>query len=82
LLHGLLGIEHFVNADVIARGLSAFDPESVAIQAGRIMIERLRGLSGGTATLSRSPPRSCPRVATTPRTDLCSGFGGRWRTSE
>jgi predicted ABC-type ATPase len=45
LLHGLLGIEHFVNADVIARGLSAFDPESVAIQAGRIMLERLRGLA-------------------------------------
>ncbi len=45
LLHGLLGIEHFVNADVIARGLSAFDPESVAIQAGRIMLERLRELA-------------------------------------
>src|SRR5688500_9873100 len=45
LLHGLLGIEHFVNADVIARGLSAFDPESVSIQAGRIMLERLRDLA-------------------------------------
>src|SRR5688572_6302437 len=45
LLHGLLGIEHFVNADVIARGLSAFDPESVSIQAGRIMLQRLRDLA-------------------------------------
>ena len=45
LLHGLLGIEHFVNADVIARGLSAFDPESVSIQAGRIMLGRLRELA-------------------------------------
>ncbi|MEX1103174.1 MAG: zeta toxin family protein, partial [Dehalococcoidia bacterium] len=45
LLHGLLGIEHFVNADVIARGLSAFDPESVSIQAGRIMLGRLRDLA-------------------------------------
>ncbi len=44
-LHGLLGIEHFVNADVIARGLSAFDPESVSIQVGRIMLERLHDLA-------------------------------------
>jgi predicted ABC-type ATPase len=31
----------FVNADVIARGLSGFDSESVAFQAGRIMLQRL-----------------------------------------
>lgn len=35
------GVTEFVNADVIARGLSAFDPESVAVRAGRIMLERL-----------------------------------------
>ena len=29
-----LGIAEFVNADVIAAGLSAFAPESVAIEAG------------------------------------------------
>lgn len=40
-----LGVEEFVNADVIATGLSAFQPESVAIEAGRIMIERLRQLA-------------------------------------
>ena len=33
LLDGLLGIEDFVNADVIARGLSAFNQEGAAIQA-------------------------------------------------
>lgn len=31
----------FVNANVIARGLSGFDSESVAFQAGRIMLQRL-----------------------------------------
>jgi len=45
LLRDLLGIDEFVNADVIARGLSAFDPESAAIQAGRIMLQRLRELA-------------------------------------
>jgi predicted ABC-type ATPase len=31
----------FVNADEIARGLSPFNPDSVAFQAGRIMLERI-----------------------------------------
>ena len=35
----------FVNADSIASGLSAFDPESVALQAGRVMLQRLHELS-------------------------------------
>jgi predicted ABC-type ATPase len=34
----------FVNADTIARGLSAFSPESVSIAADRIMLERLKQL--------------------------------------
>ena len=34
----------FVNADEIARGISPFNPESVAFHAGRIMLERLEGL--------------------------------------
>jgi len=40
------GIDEFVNADTIARGLSAIEPERVAIEAGRIMLKRLRELAG------------------------------------
>ena len=40
LLHGLLRVDAFVNADVIARGLSGFDPDGAAIQAGRVMPRR------------------------------------------
>ena len=40
-----LKVEHFVNADRIAQGLSGLRPESVAIHAGRIMLERLRQLA-------------------------------------
>src|ERR1044072_84958 len=36
-----LGLRHFLNADEIARGLSPFDPDSVAIAAGRILIENI-----------------------------------------
>jgi predicted ABC-type ATPase len=46
---GVLGeslrLFHFVNADMIAKGLSAFTPQSVAMQAGRLMIQRLEELS-------------------------------------
>lgn len=46
LLHGTLAVNEFVNADVIARDLSAVDPESAAIAAGRLMLARLRELAG------------------------------------
>ena len=44
LLRGKLGVDEFVNADTIARGLSAFAPEGVAIDAGRVMLRRLEQL--------------------------------------
>jgi predicted ABC-type ATPase len=39
-----LHILEFVNADEIARGLSPFNPEANAIEAGRLMLERMRRL--------------------------------------
>jgi predicted ABC-type ATPase len=45
----LLAAGAFVNADVIARGLSGFDPDSVAFQAGRIMLQRLEELAAQRA---------------------------------
>jgi predicted ABC-type ATPase len=35
----------FVNADLIAAGLSPFNPEGQAIQAGRLMLERIEALA-------------------------------------
>ena len=37
-----LGAPHYVNADTIAQGLSAHQPETVAFEAGRIMLEHLK----------------------------------------
>lgn len=39
-----LGLREFVNADEIARGLSPFNPEGVAITAGRLMLSRISQL--------------------------------------
>lgn len=39
-----LRVKEFVNADEIARGLSPFNPEGVAIAAGRLMLERINYL--------------------------------------
>jgi predicted ABC-type ATPase len=36
----------FVNADLIARGLSPYDPDAAAIEAGRIVLKRIRTLIG------------------------------------
>lgn len=40
-----LGVTEYVNADAIAAGLSPLNPESMARQAGRLMLERLRTLA-------------------------------------
>lgn len=45
VLNGALGVTEFVNADIIAQGLSAFNPERAAFQAGRVMLERLQQLA-------------------------------------
>ncbi len=45
LLNEALKVDHFVNADTIAAGLSAYAPEKVSIQAGRVMLERIDTLS-------------------------------------
>ena len=45
LLRGALGVHEFVNADTIARGLSEFNPEGAAIEAGRVMLRRLHHLT-------------------------------------
>jgi predicted ABC-type ATPase len=44
ILPEILDCKEFVNADEIAKGLSPFQPETVAFEAGRIMLERLDSL--------------------------------------
>jgi predicted ABC-type ATPase len=45
LLPRFLQVFEYVNADAIAHGLSPLNPESVAMQSGRLMLERLQALA-------------------------------------
>jgi predicted ABC-type ATPase len=52
ILPELLHCKEFVNADEIARGISPFQPEKVAIEAGRIMLQRIEELISSTVDFS------------------------------
>jgi len=52
VLPEILDCREFVNADEIARGLSPFNPGSVAIDAGRLMLQRIEELLGKGVTFS------------------------------
>jgi predicted ABC-type ATPase len=45
LLQNSLHVDDFVNADAIAHGLCAFQPEKASIQAGRIMLQTIQKLA-------------------------------------
>ncbi len=45
ILASSLKIPIFTNADTIARGLNAFDPEGQAVRAGRIMLDHMHDLA-------------------------------------
>ncbi|HBH07115.1 MAG TPA: zeta toxin [Flavobacteriales bacterium] len=47
ILPEIIDCKEFINADEIAKGLSPFQPESVAIESGRIMIDRIEELVKG-----------------------------------
>lgn len=46
ILPEILECKEFVNADEIARGLSPFNPNSTSIEAGKLMLKRIRELLG------------------------------------
>lgn len=52
VLPEILECREFVNADEIAKGLSPFNPESVAIEAGRLMLLRIDELLKANVTFS------------------------------
>lgn len=44
ILPKILNCREFVNADEIARGLSPFNPEGMAVEAGKLMLQRISEL--------------------------------------
>jgi predicted ABC-type ATPase len=59
-----LGIETFVNADYIARGLSGRNKDAVAFEAGRIMLKRLHQLGDAKAAFAFESTLSSRTFAT------------------
>lgn len=52
ILPEVLDCIEFVNADEIAKGLSPFQPEEVAIEAGKLMLQRINHLLSINATFA------------------------------
>lgn len=52
VLPDVLNCREFVNADEIAKGLSPFKPEEVAIEAGKLMLQRIDFLINRRATFA------------------------------
>src|SRR5262249_57502358 len=52
LLRDTFGVMEYVNTDAIALGLSAFQPERVTLEAGRIMLRHLRTLAAQRRTFA------------------------------
>ena len=52
IVRDFLHLKEFVNADTVAAGLSAFGPADVAIEAGRIVRNRLRELAAEGANFA------------------------------
>jgi hypothetical protein len=57
-----VGITTFINADLIAAGLSPFAPELAARRAGRLMLVFLRLKFGGSSGRSRWTARQARRA--------------------
>ena len=62
LLRDALAVSEFVNADRIAQGLSAFNAETVAVQAGRLTLTRLDELARQRSTFAFETTRPVARL--------------------
>jgi len=74
ILPDLLNCKEFVNADEIARGLSPFQPEKVAIEAGRLMLARIDELLKSQQDFSFETTLSTRSFVTTINTAREKGY--------
>ena len=52
LLPQLLACSEYVNADAIAAGISPFQPETISLQAGKLMVRRINELADNGASFA------------------------------
>lgn len=74
VLPEILQCKEFVNADEIAKGLSPFNPESVAIEAGRLMLQRIKFLLQGNESFAIETTLSTKSYANLVKEAKLNGF--------
>ena len=74
ILPEILNCKEFVNADEIAKGLSPFQPEKVAIEAGRLMLYRIKDLLNQGKTFAFETTLSTKSYKNTIKTAEESGY--------
>lgn len=74
LLRGPLRVDEFVNADVIAQGLSGLAPESAAFEASAIMLRRLHALAEQRVSFAFETTLASRSLAPWLRTLVASGY--------
>jgi predicted ABC-type ATPase len=81
-LNRYIDCDEFLNADLIARGLSPFAPERQALRASEIFLQRLDELAAGNSSFAlettlagRSYRRRIPRWKNSDFALLCFSFG-------
>jgi predicted ABC-type ATPase len=67
-------VRNFVNADLIAAGLSPFAPERAAMKAGRLMLEEIRRLAAGKEDFAFETTLSGRTYETMLRTFRAQGY--------
>ncbi len=74
ILRGPLRVTEFVNADVISRGLSDLSPQSAALEAGSMMLNRLRELAARRANFAFETTLASRSFAPRIRDLLANGY--------
>lgn len=74
VLPEVLNCREFVNADEIAKGLSPFNPEEVAIEAGKLMLRRINLLLSRHATFAIETTLATKSYKNLVKTAQASGY--------
>ena len=74
LLKETFATTEFVNADVIAQGLSGFAPENAALEAGRVMLQRLKQLANDRKSFAFETTLASRSFAPWIRTEKDKGY--------
>lgn len=74
LLKGGLGVMEFLNADLIARGLSPFDPDRAAVAAGEILLRRMDALTEQRTSFGFETTLAARSLAPRFRSQIAAGY--------